>query len=126
MDRLDSVCPHCGNTDRKTPRTAYGPDRQQVDCCDVCREALEEEMLKEWAEKLAEALCHSLNGGDSAALATAFFKAFTRQHRYLQGEFFTFLWKFFGNYRMADCDARNEHAVKTAGRWYDSFCGSAK
>jgi hypothetical protein len=75
---------------------------------------------------IAEKLCNAANGGDMDKLAEAFYQAFTRQHRYLQNEVFIFLWKFFAKYRHAQCDARNEHSVATAGRWYDSFFSPSK
>ena len=104
---------------------AYLPRRKQIEgVCTECKEHLEQEGLREFAEEIIELLANHTNGNPWKELGTALSKALQRQHRYLQSEVIHAFWQLFHDYKNAPHDARNEHVVKLAGQW-DNIVGQA-
>jgi len=101
--------------------SAFMLDRSKIEgVCRPCADKLEEMDLDKLTLKCMDDLCHVVNGGNASDLAESMFRAITRQHRYLQNEFFLSLHKLFEQYGAQDenhRDARNEWAVRAAGNW---------
>lgn len=112
-------CSNCGAVgDDAGSNNAYLVGREVVHgVCNGCKSHLEDQSVRHFAKRIVDDLCNELNGGDHGKLAAALADAMNRQHRYLQGEVFTMLFKFFALYSKHEHDARNEWAVKIAGIW---------
>jgi hypothetical protein len=92
-----------------------------VVCSDCNTKIVEKEIDKE-IQPIVEKLCNLLNGKLSEReMADALYRNFIREHRYLQGCFFTTLFIFFEKYQKADHDARNKGAVTCAKKWYEAL-----
>jgi len=99
--------------------TAYLTGRKEKPgLCQECKEVVTKDDLFKFAQSLVEPLFNELNRcGSNQGVAEALADAVRFQHRYLQGEAFTMLFKFFALYSKHEYDARNEWAVKIAGIW---------
>lgn len=118
--RIDMKCSQCNHD--KEIHTAYLLDRSKVtNICLTCKQRIEQENIDKMTRECFEKLCHAVNGGSLTKLAESMFRTFQRQHRYLQGSFFTVLWEFFKLYSNADFDPRNQTAVMLAKKWYDAI-----
>lgn len=108
----------CEITDGYT-YTAYLTGRKEKPgLCQECKEVVTKDDLFKFAQSLVEPLFNELNRcGSNQGVAEALADAVRFQHRYLQGEAFTMLFKFFALYSKHEYDARNEWAVKIAGIW---------
>jgi hypothetical protein len=95
-----------------------------IHVCRDCKEKYEQQQVYNKIQPLVEALCKELNGGDKARVAQALCDAFNHEHRYLQSEAFSALWKFFGLYGTQDearfFDGRNQHCRTMTKKWYDA------
>ena len=117
-ESTNSTCERCGLSFEGSPYTAYLTGRgKETGLCKSCADQRMEEDCHEFADKIVGKIFDELNGGDKKLLAKAFANAIGYRHRYLQGEFFTFLFGLFQLYAKQDFDARNEWAVKIAGVW---------
>jgi len=111
-------CKHCGKEIDST-YTAYLPNREKIEgLCQDCKGTAEDCAVFELADKAVEALANYVNGGNTKRLGKALCDSFVRKHRYLQGEVMQALFHFFEAYKDTHHDARNEWAVKYAGRCY--------
>lgn len=100
---------------------AYLTNRVKIEnVCQPCAKKLKEVDMQNHATKIIDSLTGIVNGGNTKELAQALHHAFIRQHRHLQGEVMQTLWMFFEQYKDAAHDARNEWAVKYAGRCFDA------
>jgi len=110
-------CYRC-HKEKESLGTAYLTGGGQVqNVCTECKATVQKRSLESFAREHVAGLCDALNGGDGKEIGTALADAMNFQHRYLQGELFNMLWNFFREYRKHDFDARNEWAVKIAGKW---------
>lgn len=112
-------CPRCHTEVDETlyqARLTGGGVTMEV--CTACRKEMQQGSLESFAKDHVQAICDAANGG-AKEIGKAFADEMNRVHRYLQGEFFMMLWHFFREYRKHEFDARNEWAVKLAGKWDD-------
>lgn len=120
---MDNECQMCFRKEA-TVKAYHGHD-DPIDVCPECKQKWEIREVYNKIQPGIEAICRELNyTGSTENVVEAFRQALDREHRTLQSEFFTMLWKFFkihGELPENRCDARNAWTVKIAKKWYESL-----